>query len=84
MDRGRRSGGVGYKDGDLDRIRRDCEMWQRLGASYVRVTTSGAGLSLAGGSSRGRRLDSSVNCSPVMAAATPWRFSTRHPGDTQT
>ena len=33
-----------YGDGDLDRVRAECETWRRLGASYVCVNTMGAGL----------------------------------------
>src|SRR5919202_1250290 len=37
-------GGVSYRDGDLDRVRREYETWRRLGATYVCVNTMGAGL----------------------------------------
>jgi probable F420-dependent oxidoreductase len=37
-------GGVRYGDGDLERVRRELEAWQRLGANYVCVNTMGAGL----------------------------------------
>ncbi len=36
-------GGVRYGDGDADRMRREYDTWRRLGASYVCVTTMGAG-----------------------------------------
>ena len=33
-----------YGDGDLERIRRECETWRRFGATHVFIGTGGAGL----------------------------------------